>query len=113
MRRCSTQDLLLDYAPPPFLRRSSYERRPSHSPSASSLFSRSGGGGGVFDEERASPARHGWTTPELRNSAGRYEPPSPNYSRYSSVLDDKHNWGFSTLRRRNSTISSSRSQDRF
>lgn len=26
----------------------------------------------------------------------------PNYSRYSSLLDDKHDWGFRTLRRRNS-----------
>jgi len=25
---------------------------------------------------------------------------APNYSRYASLLDDKHNWGFSTLRRR-------------
>ena len=32
---------------------------------------------------------------------------SPNYSRYSSTLDDKHNWGFSTLRRRNSRSSNS------
>jgi len=27
---------------------------------------------------------------------------TPNYSRYSSLLDDKHDWGFRTLRRRNS-----------
>ena len=29
-----------------------------------------------------------------------------NYARYSSLLDDKHNWGFSTLRRKNSRPSS-------
>jgi len=27
---------------------------------------------------------------------------TPNFSRYSSILDDKHDWGFSTLSRRNS-----------
>ena len=27
---------------------------------------------------------------------------APNFSRYSSILDDKHDWGFSTLSRRNS-----------
>jgi len=27
---------------------------------------------------------------------------TPNFSRYSSILDDKHDWGFSTLARRNS-----------
>lgn len=29
---------------------------------------------------------------------------TPNYSRYSSLLDDKHDWGFRTLRRRNSRL---------
>eukprot|EP00092_Neocalanus_flemingeri_P105148 GFUD01134729.1.p2 GENE.GFUD01134729.1~~GFUD01134729.1.p2 ORF type:complete len:122 (-),score=10.24 GFUD01134729.1:144-509(-) len=32
----------------------------------------------------------------------------PNYSRYSSLLDDKHDWGFRTLRRRNSKAGSSK-----
>lgn len=31
---------------------------------------------------------------------------TPNYSRYSSLLDDKHDWGFRTLKRRNSKAGS-------
>jgi len=33
---------------------------------------------------------------------------TPNYSRYSSLLDDKHDWGFRTLRRRNSKVGASK-----
>ena len=32
---------------------------------------------------------------------------SPSYSRYASTLDDTGDWGFSTLRRRNSRVSGS------
>lgn len=39
------------------------------------------------------PTGHGYT---------REGSVTPNYSRYSSLLDDKHDWGFRTLRRRNS-----------
>ena len=113
VRRCATQDLMLqDYsaaaAASPLLRRAAYEQRPpSHSPSTSSLF---------YPELQ----RGSWTLPELaawRPTPPRplcdELPPSPNYGRYSALLDDKHNWGFSTLRRRNSTTAAYRSQDRF
>ena len=39
-------------------------------------------------------------------SSGSLHSETPNYSRYSSLLDDKHDWGFRTLKRRNSKAGS-------
>jgi len=40
------------------------------------------------------------------NISSSYAEIAPNYSRYSSLLDDKHDWGFRTLKRRNSKAGS-------
>jgi len=39
----------------------------------------------------------------LDHNASRSQTPV-NYNRYSSLLDDNHDWGFRTLRRRNSKV---------
>ena len=40
------------------------------------------------------------------NPLASFHSETPNYSRYSSLLDDKHDWGFRTLKRRNSKAGS-------
>eukprot|EP00088_Acartia_fossae_P045512 TRINITY_DN4902_c0_g1_i1.p2 TRINITY_DN4902_c0_g1~~TRINITY_DN4902_c0_g1_i1.p2 ORF type:complete len:230 (+),score=51.27 TRINITY_DN4902_c0_g1_i1:1154-1843(+) len=46
--------------------------------------------------------RNSMAIPGLYREGSFSSTEAPNFSRYSSILDDKHDWGFSTLSRRNS-----------
>ena len=71
------------------------------------LYSRDGSVYGTRDGGVPNYSRDGSGTNYSREGSvyGGREGAGTNYSRYSSILDDKHNWGFSTLRRRNSKSS--------
>ena len=92
LRRSSTHEAPYNQPYTSSLRRSStHERQPQPDYSRSNSLSRneSFGNGNVSD----------YSSPSYRTE-------SPNYSRYSSLLDDKHDWGFRTLKRRNSKAGS-------
>ena len=79
IRQTSTHEL-----PPPSIRRSSTLDRP---------------------RDYSAPSRAGSV---VRSTEPENRAMSPSYSRYASTLDDTGDWGFSTLRRRNSRQSGSR-----
>jgi len=92
LRRSSTNEAPYSQSYTNSLRRSStHERHPQQDYSRSNSLSRneSFANGNVTDY-----------------SSPSYLADTPNYSRYSSLLDDKHDWGFRTLKRRNSKAGS-------
>lgn len=106
LRRSSTADVGNTSS----LRRSSTNEAP-YNPSFTNSLRRSS------THERHTPQDHSRSNSLSRNeSFGNgnihdYSSPSSqadthNYSRYSSLLDDKHDWGFRTLKRRNSKAGS-------
>jgi len=94
LRRSSTNEVPYNQPYTNSLRRSStHERQPQQDYSRSNSLSRNesfaNGNCNISD----------YSSPSLRSE-------TPNYSRYSSLLDDKHDWGFRTLKRRNSKAGS-------